>query len=64
LTGVEERSDGILLTFANGARIEAEFVIGADAVRSAALPHSMATIAGNPRRSISHTNFEARGTPS
>jgi salicylate hydroxylase len=34
LTGVEERSDGILLTFANGARVEAEFVIGADGVRS------------------------------
>src|SRR5580700_3099362 len=34
LTGIEERSDGIQLTFANGARIEAEFVIGADGIRS------------------------------
>jgi salicylate hydroxylase len=34
LTGVEQRSDGILRTFANGARIEAEFVIGTDGIRS------------------------------
>jgi salicylate hydroxylase len=34
LTGVEERSDRIVLAFANGARVEAEFVIGADGVRS------------------------------
>ena len=34
MTDVEERSDGILLAFPNGARIEAEFVIGADGVRS------------------------------
>jgi salicylate hydroxylase len=35
LTGIEERSDRIILVFANGARIEAEIVIGADGVRSA-----------------------------
>jgi len=34
LTGLEERSDRILLAFANGARVEAEIVIGADGVRS------------------------------
>src|ERR1700722_8640245 len=34
LTGIEERSDSITLTFANGAEIEAEYVIGADGVRS------------------------------
>jgi salicylate hydroxylase len=34
LTGLEERSDCILLHFANGARVEAEYVIGADGVRS------------------------------
>src|SRR5437879_6351900 len=34
LTGVEERSDGVILAFANGAKVEAEFVIGADGVRS------------------------------
>jgi salicylate hydroxylase len=34
LTDVEERSDRIALAFANGADIEAEFVIGADGVRS------------------------------
>ena len=34
LTGVEERSDRIVLAFANGAEVEAEFVIGADGVRS------------------------------
>jgi salicylate hydroxylase len=34
LTGLEERSDRIVLAFANGARVEAEVVIGADGVRS------------------------------
>jgi len=34
LTGLEERGDGIVLAFANGTRVAAEFVIGADAVRS------------------------------
>jgi salicylate hydroxylase len=34
LTGVEERSDRVMLTFANGAAVEAEYVIAADGVRS------------------------------
>ncbi len=34
LTGREERSDHIILAFANGAQVEAEIVIGADGVRS------------------------------
>jgi salicylate hydroxylase len=34
LTGMEERSDCIILAFANSARVEAEIVIGADGVRS------------------------------
>jgi salicylate hydroxylase len=34
LTGIEERSDRIVLAFANGARVEAGIVIGADGVRS------------------------------
>ena len=34
LVGVEERSDGVVLAFANGAKVEAEFVIGADGMRS------------------------------
>jgi salicylate hydroxylase len=34
LTGLEERSDRVVLAFANGAKVEAEFVIGADGVRS------------------------------
>src|SRR5246127_4109417 len=34
LTGLEERSDRIILAFANGAQVEAEIVIGADGVRS------------------------------
>jgi salicylate hydroxylase len=34
LTGIEERSDGVVLAFANGAKVEAEFVIAADGVRS------------------------------
>jgi len=34
LTGVEERSDNVALDFDNGVRVEAEFVIGADGVRS------------------------------
>src|SRR5882672_5521336 len=32
LTGIEERSDGIVLAFANGAKVEAEMVIAADGV--------------------------------
>jgi salicylate hydroxylase len=35
LTGVEELHDRIVLTFANGVHVEAEYVIGADGVRSA-----------------------------
>jgi salicylate hydroxylase len=34
LTGLEEAGDRIVLAFANGARVEAEYVIGADGVRS------------------------------
>src|SRR6185369_9337803 len=34
LTDIEERSDRILLTFANGTQVEAEMVIAADGVRS------------------------------
>jgi salicylate hydroxylase len=34
LTGLQERSDHIALAFANGAEVEAEYVIGADGVRS------------------------------
>ena len=34
LTAIEERGDRVALTFANGVRIEAEYVIGADGVRS------------------------------
>ena len=34
LTGIEERSDRVMLAFANGAEVEAEIVIGADGVRS------------------------------
>jgi salicylate hydroxylase len=34
LTGIEERSGRIVLAFANGTRVEAEIVIGADGVRS------------------------------
>jgi salicylate hydroxylase len=34
LVGVEERSESVALAFANGAKVEAEFVIGADGVRS------------------------------
>ena len=34
LTGIAERSDRIMLAFANGTRVEAEIVIGADGVRS------------------------------
>src|SRR5246127_381135 len=34
LTGLEERSDRIILAFANGAQVDAEIVIGADGVRS------------------------------
>jgi len=34
LTGIEEQSDRIILAFDNGARVESEFVIGADGVRS------------------------------
>lgn len=34
LAGIEELSDRIVLTFSNGARVETEFLIGADGVRS------------------------------
>ena len=34
LVGLEERNDGVVLAFANGAKVEADFVIGADGVRS------------------------------
>jgi salicylate hydroxylase len=34
LTGLEEHTDHSILTFANGARVEASIVIGADGVRS------------------------------
>ena len=34
LTGLEERSDRVVLAFANGAHVAAEFVIGADGIRS------------------------------
>src|SRR6516162_7044360 len=34
LTALEEGSERIVLAFANGARVEAEYVIGADGVRS------------------------------
>jgi salicylate hydroxylase len=34
LVGLEERSDRVELAFANGAKVDAEFVIGADGVRS------------------------------
>ena len=35
LSGLEERRDGVLLTFANGRSVEADLVVGADGVRSA-----------------------------
>jgi salicylate hydroxylase len=34
LTGVDERSDHVMLAFEIGARVQAEYVIGADGVRS------------------------------
>jgi salicylate hydroxylase len=34
LVGLEEQSEGVVLAFANGAKVEAEYVIGADGVRS------------------------------
>ena len=34
LAGLEERDDSVMLSFANGTNVEAEFVIGADGVRS------------------------------
>ncbi|HSZ66834.1 MAG TPA: FAD-dependent monooxygenase, partial [Xanthobacteraceae bacterium] len=34
LVGIEEKSDRVVLAFANGAKVEADFVIGADGVRS------------------------------
>src|SRR5262245_66200023 len=34
LEGLEDRSDSVTLAFANGARVDAEIVIGADGVRS------------------------------
>src|SRR6516164_2647204 len=45
LAGIEERGGGVILIFANGARVEADYVIGADGVRSV-LP----TNAGPPPR--------------
>src|SRR4029453_18852384 len=37
LTGIEQRSGGVVLAFANGARVEAELVIAADGVCSVIL---------------------------
>ncbi len=34
LAGLDERDDGVTLSFANGVTVEAEYVIGADGVRS------------------------------
>jgi len=34
LTGIEDRGDRLVLKFANGADVEAEFVVGADGIRS------------------------------
>ncbi len=34
LTGLEERSDRVVLAFDNGAQVDAEYVIGADGIRS------------------------------
>jgi salicylate hydroxylase len=34
LTGIEERNDSVVLVFDNGARVDAEYVIAADGVRS------------------------------
>ena len=34
LTGLEERGDRTVLTFANGTKVEAELVIAADGIRS------------------------------
>jgi 2-polyprenyl-6-methoxyphenol hydroxylase-like FAD-dependent oxidoreductase len=34
LVGLDERSDRVILAFENGAKVEAEYVIGADGVRS------------------------------
>ncbi len=34
LTGLEERSDRVVLAFANGAKVEAEYVVAADGIRS------------------------------
>jgi salicylate hydroxylase len=34
LTGLEEQSDRVILSFGNGTRVEAEYVVGADGVRS------------------------------
>jgi 6-hydroxynicotinate 3-monooxygenase len=34
LIGLEERDDGVRLSFANGARVDADVVIGADGIRS------------------------------
>jgi salicylate hydroxylase len=34
LAGLEERADGVVLTFDNGKKVKADFVIGADGVRS------------------------------
>jgi salicylate hydroxylase len=34
LTGLQERSDGTVLAFENGARVNSEFLIGSDGIRS------------------------------
>jgi salicylate hydroxylase len=34
LTGLEERGDRVVLSFENGSRVESEFVIGSDGIRS------------------------------
>jgi salicylate hydroxylase len=34
LTGLEDRNDRVVLSFANGARVQTEYLIGADGVRS------------------------------
>ena len=44
LTGLEERSDRVVLAFANGAHVDAEIVIGADGVRSSFVGHFMVMI--------------------
>ena len=43
LTGVEERSDRVVLAFANGAKVEAEIVIAPTACARSSVRRSMAT---------------------